>query len=144
MSFSSTDSDSDERWFVPPPARTAAFSRDRSPGVVLRVSRTCDAGVHRGDGVDERPGRRGDPAEVAEEVERRALGGDDRAHRPADRRDDVAGREQVPVVALEGDLEARIDLRERLARTGLAGEHAGLARDDRRARGRALVEQRRR
>ena len=28
------------RWLVPPPAATAAFSSARSPGVVLRVSRT--------------------------------------------------------------------------------------------------------
>ncbi len=27
------------RWFVPPPQRTAYFSKTRSPGVVLRVSR---------------------------------------------------------------------------------------------------------
>ncbi len=26
------------RWFVPPPIRTANFSRERSPGVVLRES----------------------------------------------------------------------------------------------------------
>ena len=32
-------SDSEPRWLTPPPARTAAFSRARSPGVVLRVSR---------------------------------------------------------------------------------------------------------
>ena len=120
---------------MPPPARTAAFSRARSPGVVLRVSSTLTRGSHRGDGVDERPGRRRDPGEVAEEVERRALGGDDRAHRPADRGDDVAGCEQVPVVSLERDVERWIHLREGLCRAGLAGEHAGLARDDRRARG---------
>ena len=28
------------RWLAPPPIRTAYFSRARSPGVVLRVSRT--------------------------------------------------------------------------------------------------------
>src|SRR5882672_11489577 len=32
------------RWLCPPPARTAARSRNRSPGVVLRVSRSLTAG----------------------------------------------------------------------------------------------------
>ena len=38
LSLSITQSDRLPRWFDPPPARTAAFSSDRSPGVVLRVS----------------------------------------------------------------------------------------------------------
>ena len=38
LSLSSTQSDRLPRWLAPPPARTAAFSRLRSPGVVLRVS----------------------------------------------------------------------------------------------------------
>ena len=45
LSFTSTASDRLARWFQPPPARTAAFSRARSPGVVLRVSRTRVAGL---------------------------------------------------------------------------------------------------
>ncbi len=40
LSFTSTKSDSEPRWFTPPPARTAAFSSARSPGSVLRVSQT--------------------------------------------------------------------------------------------------------
>ena len=40
LSFTSTPSERLPRWFVPPPARTAAFSRARRPGVVLRVSST--------------------------------------------------------------------------------------------------------
>ena len=40
LSFTSTSSDSDPRWFTPPPARTAAFSSERRPGSVLRVSST--------------------------------------------------------------------------------------------------------
>ena len=39
------------RWLAPPPARTAAFSRARSPGVVLRVSRIRGAAFALG-GVD--------------------------------------------------------------------------------------------
>ena len=38
LSFTSTNSESEPRWFTPPPARTAAFSTARSPGSVLRVS----------------------------------------------------------------------------------------------------------
>ena len=41
LSFSSTQSLRLPRWFRPPPARTAAFSSERSPGVVFRVSHTC-------------------------------------------------------------------------------------------------------
>ena len=82
---------SDERWLRPPPARTAAFSSARSPGVVFRVSRTATRRDRR-DRVDERPRRGRDPREVAQEVERGALGGHDRAHRPVHGRDDVAGR----------------------------------------------------
>ena len=45
LSFTRTMSDSEPRWLAPPPARTAAFSRARSPGVVLRVSQTWVAGL---------------------------------------------------------------------------------------------------
>ena len=39
LSLTRMPSDSEPRWLTPPPARTAAFSRARRPGVVLRVSR---------------------------------------------------------------------------------------------------------
>ena len=39
LSLSRMPSESEPRWLAPPPARTAAFSRARRPGVVLRVSR---------------------------------------------------------------------------------------------------------
>ena len=38
LSFTITKSDRLPRWLAPPPARTAAFSSARNPGVVLRVS----------------------------------------------------------------------------------------------------------
>ncbi len=41
LSFTSAASPSPMRWFIPPPQRTAYFSSWRSPGVVLRVSRTA-------------------------------------------------------------------------------------------------------
>ncbi len=40
LSLTRAASDSDMRWLTPPPHRTAYFSSARSPGVVLRVSRT--------------------------------------------------------------------------------------------------------
>ena len=45
LSLTSTASDRLPRWLWPPPARTAAFSRARRPGVVLRVSSTRVAGL---------------------------------------------------------------------------------------------------
>ena len=89
LSLTSTASERLARWLWPPPARTAAFSRARSPGVVLRVSSTRTAGFDRGDRVDEPPGQRGHPREVAEEVEGRALGGEDRPERAGDLGHDV-------------------------------------------------------
>src|SRR3954452_1321231 len=44
LSFTRTNSDSEPRWFTPPPARTAAFSTARRPGSVLRVSQTRAVG----------------------------------------------------------------------------------------------------
>ena len=40
LSLTRAASESDMRWLTPPPQRTANFSRERRPGVVLRVSRT--------------------------------------------------------------------------------------------------------
>ena len=42
LSFTRMPSPSEPRWLAPPPARTAAFSSARRPGVVLRVSRMRD------------------------------------------------------------------------------------------------------
>ena len=69
------------RWLVPPPAATAAFSSLRRPGVVLRVSRIFAFGAV--DRLDVARGQRRHPGEVAEEVQRGALGGEDRAGRAA-------------------------------------------------------------
>ena len=45
LSLTSTASERPTRWLVPPPARTAAFSSWRKPGVVLRVSSTSTDGL---------------------------------------------------------------------------------------------------
>ena len=81
LSFTSTASDSPARWFQPPPARTAAFSRARRPGRGLAGVEHPGGGVGGGDGVDEPTRHGGHPRQVAEEIERGALGGEDRPHR---------------------------------------------------------------
>ena len=79
LSLTSAASDSDMRWLTPPPQRTACFSSARRPGVVLRVSRmrapVPATASHPGGG------ERGDAGQVAQQVERRALGGEQRPHR---------------------------------------------------------------
>ena len=74
LSLTSAASDSDIRWLTPPPQRTAYFSSARRPGVVLRVSRT--AAPVPVDRVDPAAGQRRDAGEVAEQVQRGALGGE--------------------------------------------------------------------
>ena len=73
LSLTSTASERLERWLTPPPAWTAAFSSARSPGVVLRVSSTCTAGLRAWAAATYRAVKRGDAREPAQEVERGAL-----------------------------------------------------------------------
>ena len=75
LSLISMPSSRPKRWLTPPPARTAYFSSARSSGVVLRVSRTVMRPAGR---VDELPRQRGDAGQPLQEVERRALGGQQR------------------------------------------------------------------
>ena len=72
LSLISAASDKDIRWFIPPPQRTAYFSRARSPGVVLRVSAHLGAGA-----AGARPRRpcASPRGEMAQQVERGALAG---------------------------------------------------------------------
>ena len=85
---------------------------DADPGVGL-VGRLDEAG---------REG--GDAGEVAEEVQRSALGGEDRAQGPADIEDGVAGFELVTVVCVPFEVEGGADAAEGLVRAGAAGEDA--------------------
>ena len=57
--------------------------------------------------VDEPPGERGDAREVAEEVQRRALGGEDRRQRPVDPADRLPGGDAVAVVGGPGPRRPR-------------------------------------
>ena len=124
LSFTRTASDRPARWLVPPPARTAAFSRTRSPGVVLRVSRTCDRRVALVRRRHVLRGQRGDARQVAEEVERGALGGEDRAQRARHLHDRVAGRHLGAVGHVPDELERGVDLPEGLDGAGPPGQHA--------------------
>ena len=66
---------------MPPPAATAAFSSPPQPG--RRLAGVEDAWRRSGDRLDVAGGQRRDPGEVAEEVERGPLGGEQRAGRAA-------------------------------------------------------------
>ena len=77
LSLTRTASWRPARWLRPPPQRTAYFSSERSSGIVLRVSRTR-APVPSTASAQAR-GRGGDPAEVAQQVQRGPL---QREHRP--------------------------------------------------------------
>ena len=59
LSLTRTASESPPRWLWPPPARTAAFSRARSPGVVLRVSSIRVDGLAGGHRLHVATGERG-------------------------------------------------------------------------------------
>ncbi len=77
LSFTSAMSDSPIRWFAPPPQRTAYFCSARRPGMVLRVSRTVadvpsSASAHRRVML-------ADTRQVTQQVQRRALGGEQQA-----------------------------------------------------------------
>ena len=97
LSLNITHSERFPRWLAAPPARTAAFSSARSPGVVLRVSQTRIVGSGR---LDEAMGERGDARQVAEEVEGRALGGQHRCERARDGAEHLTGRDRVAVGGL--------------------------------------------
>ena len=93
------------------------------------LARRGDARLGAG-GLGDVGGRQGrHAAQPAEEVERRALGGEDRRQRAAQLGDDVAGGEALAVADDDLHGERRVDQPRRLLERGHAGEHAGLARD---------------
>ena len=84
------------RWLVPPPSTTAAFSRPRRPGVVLRVSRTVAPPP--ASTADDLGRHRRDARQPLQEVQRGALGGEQRARRALDAHRDRARLFQTPSV----------------------------------------------
>ena len=135
---------------VPPPQRTAYFSSARRPGVVLRVqTMRAPCGATSATHV---AGGGGDAAEPAEQVERRALGGEDarapgpgrwrgpsRPRRPRRRRrcsnprwkDRAGGRRRAPPRARRCGRRARATTRacgrQVRRQDGVAGQVAGPA-----------------
>ena len=107
LSLISTASSRPKRWLAPPPARTAYFSSERRPGVVLRVQ-TMRAFVCR-DRRDEPRGRGGDAAEPAQEIERHALGRQHAARGPVDRSRRRAGRDARAVGQIAAHADRRVD-----------------------------------
>ena len=108
LSLTSTQSDRLPRWLRPPPARTAAFSSARRPG---RASCGCPrpAPPRRAAAAStKRGGERGDARQVAEEVERGALAGEDRARAdPTTVPIDRARLDRVAVAARPRHLDRR-------------------------------------
>ena len=112
LSLTIAMSDRLNRWLTPPPQRTAYFCRARKPGSVLRVSQ--DPGPGAVERVDPARGRGGDPGQVAGEVERGALGG----QQPADRARDRASRTSPAATRVAvGSRPVTVD-RRRPARSG--------------------------
>ena len=103
LSLTSAASDSDMRWLTPPPQRTANFSRARSPGVVLRVSRTLRLRALQG--VRPRAGGGRDAGQAAQQVERAALGGEQVAGAGGDAQQLLPGLDPVAVLDVPLDLE---------------------------------------
>ena len=79
LSLISAASDSDIRWLTPPPHRTAYFSSARRPGVVLRVSRI--AAPVPSTASTQRRVKRGNARQVSQQIQRGALGGEQRSGR---------------------------------------------------------------
>ena len=125
----STASDSESRWLNPPPARTAARCRARSPGSVLRVSRmrtsSPTAVTHRRVNV-------AIPEQCDKKVQRDALAEQHRTHAIR-----AAGRAScrlsiaLPSVTSQSTRDRPIDLAVHLGGGLDAREHAGFARDER-------------
>ena len=124
-----TQSDRLPRWFTPPPARTAAFWRVRSPGVVFRVSQI-----------------RADPPDAAASANRLVmLAIPERWHRKfravrSPVRIDAIGPLTVPTITSARDgvavrrrprqLDGGVELREHLGGAERPRQHAVVARDE--------------
>ena len=94
-------------------------------------------------GVDERPGAGGDAAQVAEEVEGRALGREDRGQRTGHDAEDLPGRDLLAVVDLPDHVDLAVDLAEGLRGARGAGDDAvGAHHELRPALGRCRQERR--
>ena len=100
------------RWFVPPPAATAAFSSVRRPGRRLaRVEDPCAGAVDRLDAAGRHRRHAGQPLQ---EVQRGALGGQDRARRPLERAAPARRSRHAPRSTSRSQRDVRVQRPERL------------------------------
>ena len=93
--LSLTSASSDERHPVVDPAAAAHGVLLQRPQQRRRLAGVADPRAGAGDGVDPRPGRRRDAGQVAQQVERGPLAGQQRRRRAADAHQDVAGADRV-------------------------------------------------
>ena len=128
LSLMRMPSPSANRWFVPPPARTAAFSSRRQPGVVLRVSRRRV--FRRRPRARRRSGGwRRDAGEPLQEVERGALRRQQRAERTArGRRSSRRARARAP--SGRSNRQSAPSRSKTRVRHGRAGEDEVLLREE--------------
>ena len=115
---------------VAAPARAhRVFLRRAEPWKGLaRIRHTRAEGAH---SLDDGGGCGRDPGEMAEKVERGPLGGEDGARRAADAGDRLAGADAAAVGPRNGERDRRIEEAESERGKIEAGDHAGLARDER-------------
>ena len=109
-------------------AADGVFLQRAQPGVVLRVQmmRALVWAMRAHEGR----GRGGDAGEVAEEIERGALGGQDRARIAGDRHQLGPGLHRRAIACMRFDPDFRREPAKRRRDQRQAGDHAGLARDD--------------
>ena len=100
-----------------------------------RLARAGDPGLEAFEARHHVAGRGGDPADVAEEVESGALGGQERTRRGGHAREGVAFRDVAPVAEAHVDPALRIEQPERVERGLETGHAAGRARHHRRLPG---------
>ena len=97
-----------------------------------------------GDARDQPGGRRGDAGEMAEEVQRHPLAGQNGAGIAVDAGDDITDGKRRAIVLQRFEMEGRVAFAESAAGQRQAGEHARLARDERGPRRRIGGDRRRR
>jgi hypothetical protein len=93
------------------------------------LARVDDGGIRPRNGLDEPARGRRDAGEMAEDVQRGAFRGQNRAQRPVDAGDRRPGAHAIAVGGVQFDPDAFVDEGERAGEGLNAGDHAGRAAD---------------
>ena len=101
LSLMRIPSPSANRWFLPPPARTAAFSSMRQPGVVLRVSRRRVRPPPAASASAQRRVAVATPERRCRKLSAVRSAGEERSHRPHGDPDHLAARRPCSVRPVE-------------------------------------------